>query len=172
MVSTLFEMVLESVFEKFLVSDYLQFGFKKNSSCARALFAFNESIRYCTGNNTKVYTAFLDASKAFDKVLYNGLFVKMFRRNIPVCLVTLLMFWYSHLQCSVRWNDELGESFSILCGVRQGGVLSSFLYAIHVDDLIDELRQSGYGLFVGHIFTGCILYADDIVLLSPSCFGL
>ena len=78
------------------------------------------------------------------------------------------MFWYSHLQCSVRWNDELGKSFSILCG----GVLSPFLYAIHVDDLIDELRQSGYGLFVGHIFTGCILYADDIVLLSPSCFGL
>jgi len=48
------------------------------------------------------------------------------------------MFWYSHLQCSVRWNDELGESFSIL-RVRQGGVLSPFLYAIYVDDL-DELR--------------------------------
>jgi len=45
-VSTLFEMVLQSVFEKFLVSDYLQFGFKKNSSCAHALFAFNESISY------------------------------------------------------------------------------------------------------------------------------
>ena len=72
-VSKLSEMVLQSVFQEFLVSDYLQFGFKKNSSCARALFAFNESIRYCTGNNTKVYTAFLDASKAFDKVLHNGL---------------------------------------------------------------------------------------------------
>jgi len=74
----------------------------------------------------KVYTAFLDASKAFNKVLHNGLFMKMLRCNIPACLVTLLMFWYSHLQCSVRWNDELGESFSILCGVCQGSVLSLF----------------------------------------------
>jgi len=81
------------------------------STAVVLMLAFNESIRYCTGNNTKVYTAFLDASKAFDKVLYNGLFVKMFRRNIPVCLVTLLMFWYSHSQCSVRWNDELGKVF-------------------------------------------------------------
>ena len=58
----------------------------------------------------------MDASKEFDKMLRNGLFVKMLRRNIglPVCLVILLMFWYSHLQCSVTWNDELEESFSIL----------------------------------------------------------
>ena len=55
-----------------------KFGFKKNSSCAHVLFAFKESIRYCTGNNIKVYTAFLDASKAFDQVLHNGLFVKCF----------------------------------------------------------------------------------------------
>jgi len=37
-VSKLFEMVLQSVSEEFLVSDYLQFGFKKYSSCAHACF--------------------------------------------------------------------------------------------------------------------------------------
>ena len=26
--------------------------------------------------------------------------------------------------------------------------------------------------FVGEVFVGCLLYADDIVLLSQSCFGL
>ena len=30
-----------------IVDDYLQFGFKKNSSYAHALFTFNESIRCC-----------------------------------------------------------------------------------------------------------------------------
>jgi len=28
--------------------------------------------------------------------------------------------------------------------------------------LQDVLRKSGYGIYVGNIFTGCILYADDI----------
>jgi len=44
-----------------------------------------------------------------------------------------------------------------------------------MDDLIKELRLSGYGthlsnLFIG--FIGSILYADDICLISHSCFGL
>ena len=60
------------------------------------------------------------------------------------------------------------QSFSVFCGVRQGGVLSPLLYALYVDDLNGKVRHSGYGLFVGHI----LMYADDIVLLSPSCFGL
>ena len=32
--------------------------------------------------------------------------------------------------------------------------------------------QSGYGIKIGSLFVGCILYADDIVLLSSSCVGL
>jgi len=37
---------------------------------------------------------------------------------------------------------------------------------------LEKLRSSGYGLHIGSLFVGCILYVDDIVLLSPSCFGL
>jgi len=124
------------------------------------------------GQETRVYTAFLDASKAFDKVLHNGLFVKLLRRHVLVSLVLLLRNWYSHLQCSVRWQNKTGSSFPVFCGVRQGGVLSPYLFAMYVDDLIQILRLSGYGLYIGQMFVGCLLYADDIVLMSPSCFGL
>jgi len=68
--SKLFESVLLSLFQAHFTSDELQFGFKKKSSCSHALFAFNESIGYFTDSQTKVYAAFLDASKAFDKVLH------------------------------------------------------------------------------------------------------
>jgi len=46
------------------------------------------------------------------------------------------------------------------------------LFALYVDDLANNLRFSSYGLHVGSLFVGCIFYANDIVLLSPSCFGL
>ena len=46
------------------------------------------------------------------------------------------------------------------------------MFALYVDDLIGSLRLSGYGLYIGHLFVGCLLYMDDIVLLSPSYFGL
>jgi len=41
-----------------------------------------------------------------------------------------------------------------------------------MDDLIDDLRKCGYGLYIGSVFTGALLYADDIAVLACSCFGL
>jgi len=42
----------------------------------------------------------------------------------------------------------------------------------YVDDLIGELRNSGYGIYIGRLFAGCILYAGDILLVLFSCYGL
>jgi len=125
--SKLFESVLLQLHGSYLGSDPMQFGFKKNSSCSSAIFTFTEAIKYCNNLGTKVYSAFLDASKAFDKVLHNGLFLKLIKRNVPIAFVKLLKNWYSRLSCMVRWNGKLGTAFPILCGVRQGGILSPFL---------------------------------------------
>jgi len=43
---------------------------------------------------------------------------------------------------------------------------------LYVADVINDVRKSGYGIYVGNVFTGCILYADDIILLSCSYSGL
>ena len=52
------------------------------------------------------------------------------------------------------------------------GILSPTLFNIYVDDLIDELGSSGNGCHINKIFFGGIMYADDIILLSPSILGL
>ena len=57
--------------------------------------------------------------------------------------------------------------------MRQGGISSPSLFAVYMDDLIiDDLRKCGYGLYIGSVFTGALLYADDIAILPCSCFGL
>jgi len=136
-------------------------------------FTLHESVKYFTKYGAKVYGAFLDASKAFDKVLHNGLF-KSYWINMYLCL--LCCYWKTGtVVCaaqSIKWNNAIGECFQTLCGVRQGGILSPYLFTLYVDDLIKKLRSSGYGLHIRSLFVGCILYADDIVLVSPSCFGL
>ena len=66
--SKLFESVLLSIYGDWLSSDQLQYGFKKDSSCSHALFNFTESVRHYNKRGSKVYSAFLDASKAFDSV--------------------------------------------------------------------------------------------------------
>ena len=106
----------------------IQYGFKKNSSCSHVLFTVSESVRYFTKNGSRVYCAFLDAGKAFDKVLHNGIYKKLLDRGAPVTFVHLLKNWYDNLRCRVRW---MGESFAVKRGVRQGGVLSPYLFAIY-----------------------------------------
>jgi len=41
----------------------------------------------------------------------------------------------------VRWNGVFSRSFYMLCGVRQGDVLSTVLLFIYVDDLIVKLSE-------------------------------
>jgi len=43
---------------------------------------------------------------------------------------------------------------------------------LYVDELITQLRHSSYCLHIGQLFVGCDFYADDIALLSASCYGL
>ena len=50
--------------------------------------------------------------------------------------------------------------------------MSPYLFSVYIDDLIKELRQSGHGIYLGRVFVGCVVYADDIVLLSASYNGL
>jgi len=66
-ISRLFESVLVAKYGNVLHSDCLQYGFKKDSSCSHALFDLTESVLFYNKRGSKVYCAFLDASKAFDK---------------------------------------------------------------------------------------------------------
>ena len=51
------------------------------------------------------------------------------------CLV--VKNWSGRLCCCVKCNNAMGQWFPILYGVRQGGVLSPYLYAIYVDELMN-----------------------------------
>ena len=52
--------------------------------------------------STSVYVAFLDASKAFDKINHWVLFKKLINRGIPIYLVKLLCYWYQHQSMYVK----------------------------------------------------------------------
>jgi len=50
-----------------------------------------------------------------------------------------MVFWVLFFQC----QD---------CGVRQGGILSLFLFNVYVGELIESLSISGFGCYVGDSF--------------------
>jgi hypothetical protein len=159
-------------FGSFFYSHDLQLGFKKGVGCGPAVFAVQETVKHFTDRGSTVYAAVLDATKAFDRVNHGLLFRKLQDRNVPPCLINTLACWYSKLYAVVRWNASFSENFQVCCGVRQGGILSPFLFNVYVDDLIQELSTDGFGCHISQTFFDCIMYAYDILLLSPSIHGL
>src|ERR1043165_7162071 len=56
--------------------------------------------------------------------------------------------------------------------VRQGGVLSPYLFAIFVDDELIKLRHSSLGCHISRVCLNAIMYADDLLLMSISVSDL
>ena len=166
--SKLFESVLMVLFGKQLCSDKLQFGFKSQSSCNHDIFTPRTVIEHYTRNGSTVTVCALDISKAFDRVDHFALLRLLIKRQLPRNFISVLLDWFSKCYACVRWAGAYSYFFHIISGVRQGGLLSPVLFAIYMDILIDRLRSCGFGCRLLDDFYGCLLYADDIVLLSHS----
>ena len=63
-------------------------------------------------------------------------------------IIIVLIDWKDVYYCSVISEREL-----------------TYLSSVYVDDLIVQLRQTGYGIHIGQLFVGCAFYADDLSLI-------
>ncbi len=155
-----------------LVTSELQFGFKKNLSAVLASTVVLETVDYYVLNGGNVYGLAIDATKVFDQVEYTKLFHCLSTRGVCPAFIRLLIRMYTGQKLRVKFNQSCSSFFGVCNGVKQGGVLSSTLFSIYVNGLLDKLEKSGYGCHVGRTFVGAIGYADDLILLSPTQFGL
>ena len=62
----------------------------------------------------------------------------------------------------------MSYKFSVKSGVRQGGVLSPMFFNISVNNLLVTLRSERLSCYIKHCYLGCIMYADDLLLLAAS----
>ena len=155
-----------------LCTSDLQFGFKAGTSTTQCTHVFLETINYYNFQGTNVYSVLLDATKAFDRVQYCKLFKELLRRNVNPLIIRLLLFMYTNQTLQVKWGNSMSKKFSVLNGVKQGGVLSPILFAVYMDGLINRLKRSGIGCHVGNWYVGCLAFADDLTLLAPTIDAL
>ena len=108
----------------------------------------------------------LDMSKAFDKVDHCALYLKLMKRKLPLEFLNVIINLYSRSEAFVKWYGAVSRTLKVSNGVHQGGVLSPFFIAVFVDDLITKLRHRGLGCFIGAMYFGCVMYADDLLIMS------
>ena len=163
-----FDWVVILAFEKNLVTDELQFGYKQKTSTSMCTWLAIETIDHFVRNGPEVFVGVMDMSKAFDNVKQSVLFWKLIERGLPTIFLRLILVMYTRQSANVLWNGETSEDFSIGNGVKQGGVLSPRLFCIYIDGLFALLRKKKTGCWFDKQFVGILGYADDLLLLAPS----
>lgn len=150
-----------------------QGGFRPGRGCPEQLFTLTEltKIRRLSGYST--YACFIDIKKAYDTVWHAGLKQKLLGYGISGRMYSAICSLYEGCESTIRLGGLLGYTgfFPIKTGVRQGCILSPWLYSLFINDLARELKRIGIGATINrltHSQICLLLYADDIVLLADS----
>lgn len=106
--------------------------------------------------------AFLDIRKAFDTVWIKGLLYKLMKSGLNQKVLRIIANGYTYFQCSVLIDGEWGDWFIPERGVHQGAPLSMTIYQVYLNELLQQLKESPYGLCISEIDTTCPSFADDV----------
>lgn len=174
----LFNTIMNKRLVKYLVKHKIisktQIGFLEGSRTADHLFTLKTIIdKYVKKAKKTIYLCFVDLKKAFDTVWHTGLLHKLQNVGINGKFYQLVKNMYSKITYKIKCENGLTQPEQSGKGVRQGDVLSPQLFNLFIDDLNKELLEEGMdNLILNNRIIPCLLYADDMVLMSATKSGL
>jgi len=97
-----------------------------------------------------------------------GLFYKL-KDKMDENLWLILMSYYEKSDGIIKSNNLMVEGIiNTNSGVKQGGVLSPFLFNYFINDLIEKVINEEGGCKIGDTKASILAYCDDLILLSNS----
>ena len=176
-IAKVYSKIINTRIQKYLEENNLlvdeQNGFRTSRSCIDHLFVLCTILRNRKLSGQDTFLCFIDFQKAFDSVDRTMLLYKLSQLGITGNIYRAVAAMYSNPQSRVVLNDHETDYFDCPIGVKQGDCLSPTLFAIFINDLAQEIKDSNAGIALGdHALgdtrVGILLYADDIVLMTES----
>ena len=127
-------MIAYSKFKQFLSTSGYQFGFKPGLSMLSCIFSLKEAVNYYHCLNSTAYTCSTDIKSASLRVTFIKLSGKLRNKGASLYMVLLLLDWYTGQRLYVKWGCTRLQSFGVLNRLKQGSVISPYLFKVYLDE--------------------------------------
>ena len=146
-----------------------QAGFRSGRGCIDQIFVIRQLVEKHLEKGKKMFAAFVDLEKAYDKVWRADLWRALREYGIGGRLLGAIEALYKESKACVRVEAELTEEFVVKQGLRQGCPLSPWLFNIFLDRVVREAMVEFKG---GVVLDSCLiqilLFADDTVVMAQT----
>ncbi len=149
-------------------------GFRKGRGCVDQIFSFRMLVEKILAKGKKLYAAFMDLEKPYDRVDWLALWDVLKIYGAGGRLFTAIKSFYEEASTCVKISGETSEHFEIKVGLRQECAMSPWLFNIYMDGVMREVKGK-----VGEVgerlsdegrkwVLNSILFAYDTVLIAES----
>ena len=128
-----------------------------------AIFLIRQLMERFREQKKDLHMVFIDLEKAYDKIPRNVMWWALEKHKVPTKYITLIKDMYKNAMMFVRICGGDTTNFPINIGLHRGLVLSPYLFALVMDEVIRDIQ--------GDILW-CMLFADDVMLVDESRTGV
>ena len=151
----------------------VQIGFKKKCRTSDHILTLKTLIDRAFRSAKRLYTCFVDLKKAFDTVNRQALMYKLHCCGVEGSFLNIIRSMYQEVNYALKLEEGETEFFSSKVGVKQGCILSPTLFSLYINDFYDCVDCNLCDApTLENVKVPCLLYADDIVLVSETEKGL
>ena len=73
---------------------------------------------------------------------------------------------YTGTSSEVKVGEERSKPFRVVCGLRQGCILSPLLFSLYINSLVNKLKEEDVRVMCRGQLISALLYADDEVIFA------